>query len=165
MSRPSSDHSQSPTRTEPSHQQQHSPRPAVVSNAVILRLAQSLLLTSQMSSDETRPLISDDHNEPGEFDRKQEGPNVRTRGIVWGILTFIFLLGLVFVLFFSDRFADTLYPWVGQLPKDPQLAALRILDNAPVIVRKTLSLLTRIPHLTAEMCCLGWPYRSVHVVI
>jgi membrane dipeptidase len=55
------------------------------------------------------------------------------RTSVWGVLTVLFVLGLVLVFCFEDRFAE--WPWSGVLPKDPMLAAKRIMDIAPVIVR------------------------------
>ena len=61
--------------------------------------------------------------------------NPKVRNVVWGALTLIFVVALVlFVGFhgvFSNSFAEH---WLDVLPKDPTLAALAILDNAPVIV-------------------------------
>jgi membrane dipeptidase len=62
-------------------------------------------------------------------------PDAKTRGIVWGSLSFIFVAALVVLLFFQDLLRDSFYPWLGLLPGNTTLAALAILDNAPVIVR------------------------------
>lgn len=62
--------------------------------------------------------------------------DVKTRGIVWGTLTLLFVAALVLVLGFPNVIAESpLHPWLGLLPKDPMLAAMAILDNSPVIVR------------------------------
>ncbi|KAK7472978.1 hypothetical protein VKT23_001082 [Stygiomarasmius scandens] len=62
-------------------------------------------------------------------------PNLRTRSVVWGILTIITVAALVVLLFFNDSLPDMvkLSPLIGGKPKDPTLAALGILDRAPVI--------------------------------
>lgn len=60
--------------------------------------------------------------------------NPRVRGVVWGFLTLLFAAALVLLVGFEGLFGDTLSPWLGGLPKDPALAALAILDKAPVIV-------------------------------
>jgi membrane dipeptidase len=62
-------------------------------------------------------------------------PDVKTRGIVWGLLSIIFIAALVVLLCFQNLLQDSLYPWFGLLPGNATLAALAILDNAPVIVR------------------------------
>ncbi|RDB24780.1 hypothetical protein Hypma_007998 [Hypsizygus marmoreus] len=59
--------------------------------------------------------------------------NSKTRGIIWGALTLIFIVGLVLLLFFQHLLVDSFYSWLGVLPRDPVLAALVILDKAPVI--------------------------------
>ncbi|KAK0212580.1 renal dipeptidase family [Desarmillaria ectypa] len=41
---------------------------------------------------------------------------------------------LVVLLFFQDSLPDGFAPWLGTLPKDPLLAALKVLEKAPVIV-------------------------------
>jgi len=56
-----------------------------------------------------------------------------TRGIVWGALTVLFVTGLVLLVGFQHLLEDRFYPLFGLLPKDPMLAALAILDKAPVI--------------------------------
>ncbi|THV06703.1 hypothetical protein K435DRAFT_825800 [Dendrothele bispora CBS 962.96] len=61
--------------------------------------------------------------------------NPKTRSVVWSILTIITIAALVVLLFFSDSLPDKvkLSPLIGGNPKDPMLAALGILDKAPVI--------------------------------
>ncbi|KAJ6495642.1 renal dipeptidase family, partial [Mycena vitilis] len=59
----------------------------------------------------------------------------RTRATVWAVLTVWFAASLVVLLFFPDALPDAVAPLVGgcRLGKDPMRAALRLLDNAPVI--------------------------------
>ncbi|KAG7449584.1 uncharacterized protein BT62DRAFT_593859 [Guyanagaster necrorhizus] len=67
---------------------------------------------------------------------KQETPceaNPRTRGAVWSALTTLMVAALVVLFFFQDSLPDGIAPWLGALPKDPMLAALKILERAPVI--------------------------------
>ncbi len=74
---------------------------------------------------------------------KQETPceaDPRTRGAVWSALTALMVAALVVLLFFQDSLPDRFAPWLGTLPKDPLLAALKILETAPVIVSHTGSL-------------------------
>ncbi|KAF9467327.1 membrane dipeptidase-domain-containing protein [Collybia nuda] len=59
--------------------------------------------------------------------------NMKLRGIIWGVLTFLFVIALVAVLLFQRLLLNSFYPWLGLLPKDPTLAALAILNQAPVI--------------------------------
>ena len=66
--------------------------------------------------------------------------NQNVRRIVWGGLTFVFLAALVLLVGFQGIFGDSFAGWFGALPKDPMLAALAILDKAPVIVRDSLLL-------------------------
>lgn len=61
--------------------------------------------------------------------------NVKTRSIIWSTLTLVFIVILVPLVFFPQKISDSLYPWIGLLPRDPALAALAILDKAPIIVR------------------------------
>jgi membrane dipeptidase len=62
---------------------------------------------------------------------KEETRFVRTRAIVWGTLTALFVLGLVFVFYFQDQLAT--WSLSGNLPRNPDLAALKILATSPVI--------------------------------
>lgn len=81
---------------------------------------------------ESSPLLRD---EPYDENLEADKANVKTRSIVWGGLTFVFIAILVPLVFFPHKMFDFLYPWIGLLPRDPALAALAILDKAPVIVR------------------------------
>lgn len=65
-------------------------------------------------------------------------PDFKTRGIVWGVLSFVFVAALVVLLFFQHLLRDSFYPWLGLLPGNTTLAALAILNNAPIIVRFVL---------------------------
>ncbi|KAI6135833.1 membrane dipeptidase-domain-containing protein [Pisolithus thermaeus] len=56
---------------------------------------------------------------------------LRIRTIVWSLLGLLFIVGIVIVLVAPDHYGD--YGWPGALPKDPDLAARRLLDMAPVI--------------------------------
>jgi len=49
-------------------------------------------------------------------------------------MTLLFVVALVLLVGFEKVFGDTLAPYLGTLPSDPYLAALAILDKAPVIV-------------------------------
>ena len=66
--------------------------------------------------------------------------NPKVRGIVWGLLTLLFLVAVVLLVGFQGIFSDACAEWLGVLPKDPMLASLAILDKAPVIVRGFLFL-------------------------
>lgn len=61
------------------------------------------------------------------------------------MLTVLFVAALVVVMLFQHLLLNSFYPWLGLLPNDPMLAALAILDKAPVIVR----LYFTSPHLLA----------------
>ncbi len=52
------------------------------------------------------------------------------RAVVYTVLTVVFVVALASVLFLWDKITGV----VGHLPKDPEKAALYILNNAPVIV-------------------------------
>lgn len=80
---------------------------------------------------ETSPLL--DRQDTDELAPCKSNPKVR--GIVWGALTLLFLVVLVLLVGFQGIFGDPFAEWLGVLPKDPMLAALAILDKAPVIVR------------------------------
>lgn len=77
------------------------------------------------SDNEGTPLFSGLHHEPA---------NPKTRGIVWGLLTILFAATLVIILVFPQWLGQSFSPWMGLLPDDPALAALAILDRAPVLV-------------------------------
>lgn len=82
---------------------------------------------------ETAPLLPTDRQDADEIT-----PNPKVRGIVWGALTLLLLVALVLFVGFQEIFSDCFAGWLGVLPKDPMLAALAILDRAPVIVRASL---------------------------
>lgn len=74
--------------------------------------------------------------------RKTAGPsNPKVRSTIWALLTLLFVVALVLFVKFEKMFGDTLRPYLGTLPSDPYLAALAILDKAPVIVGFVLPLL------------------------
>ena len=71
----------------------------------------------------------------GDSERGQSGTGTsKARGVIWGVLTLLFLVATVLLVFFGKVFCDPFAPWLGTLPSDPNLAALAILDKAPVIV-------------------------------
>ena len=103
---------------------------------------------------ETAPLLGD--NVPN----LARGPNHETvadrvrraatvRAATYGVLTTIFVIALVCMLFLWERLSGV----VGGLPKDPHKAALIVLRSSPVIV----SNITRA--LTAEHHCLAPSHR------
>jgi hypothetical protein len=58
---------------------------------------------------------------------------LRTRSIVWGALLVLFVAGLAFVFTFEENLAD--WSWSGTLPRNPVLAAEKILAISPIFVR------------------------------
>lgn len=99
--------------------------------AGILVFARVLLSSSRMPSQngstESSPLLIDQNH-------VDDKAYTRTRGVVWGVLTLLFVGCLVPLLLFQNLLLDSFYPWLGLLPRDPMLAALAILDRAPIIV-------------------------------
>lgn len=85
---------------------------------------------------ETAPLLATNRQDADELIPCESNPKVR--GIVWGALTSLLLVALVLLVGFQGIFSDSFAEWLGVLPKDPMLAALAILDKAPVIVRGSL---------------------------
>lgn len=85
---------------------------------------------------ETAPLLPTDRQDADEFTPCESNPKVR--GVVWGALTSLLLVALVLLVGFQGIFGDSFAGWLGVLPKDSMLAALAILDKAPVIVRGSL---------------------------
>ncbi|KAJ3772979.1 membrane dipeptidase-domain-containing protein [Lentinula raphanica] len=61
--------------------------------------------------------------------------NITVRSVIWGILTTLTVAALVLLLFFQDSLPDNVktLPWVGGEPKDSMIAALGILEKAPII--------------------------------
>lgn len=85
---------------------------------------------------ETAPLLATDRPDANELTPCESNPKVR--GIVWGALTSFVLVALVLLVGFQGIFGDSFAEWLGVLPKDPMLAALAVLDKAPVIVRGSI---------------------------
>ncbi len=86
---------------------------------------------------ETAPLLGEgipNLARTGNFERETAAQRVRrvatARGIVSAVLTTVFVVALVSVLFFWEKVSGV----VGRLPKDPHKAAHYILHSAPVIV-------------------------------
>ncbi|KAI6121311.1 membrane dipeptidase-domain-containing protein [Pisolithus sp. B1] len=91
-------------------------------------------------SGEAEPLIHGNSSEQRNYahdDEEHEAAQqqllraLRIRTIVWSLLGLLFIVGIVIVLVGPDHYGD--YGWPGALPKDPDLAARRLLDMAPVI--------------------------------
>jgi len=80
---------------------------------------------------ETAPLLPGDRRDADEPTPCKSNPKVR--GTIWGVLTLLFLVAVVLLVGFQGIFGDAFAEWLGVLPKDPTLAALAILDKAPVI--------------------------------
>ena len=90
--------------------------------------------------DETAPLLADADNVPNlaranghsdadaTVERARRRANVRA--IVYSALTAIFVIALVTIIFAWDKVSNR----VGDLPSDPDEAALVIMDASPVIV-------------------------------
>ena len=97
-------------------------------------LSSPTMSTNRLS--ETAPLLPTDRQDTDELTPCESNPKVR--GIVWGALTSLLLVALVLLVGFRGIFGDSFAEWLGVLPKDPMLAALAILDKAPVIVRGSL---------------------------
>jgi membrane dipeptidase len=80
-------------------------------------------------SSEREPLISSVEDETVQRDSR----TLRNRALVWSVLVvvviFVAVVALVDPSFVSDIGLS------GKLPRDPKLAAQRVLDIAPVIVR------------------------------
>jgi hypothetical protein len=59
------------------------------------------------------------------------------RKSVWGGLIALFIVGLVCMAFFQEKLAGLPWfsRWVDALPRDPDLAALRVLESSPILVR------------------------------
>ncbi|EGN99588.1 hypothetical protein SERLA73DRAFT_88074 [Serpula lacrymans var. lacrymans S7.3] len=86
---------------------------------------------------ETDPLIQNgSQRNYAHDDDEHEAYKTRSRALivratVWSVLILLFVAGLVLVFAFSDFLSH--FPWSGGLPKDPELAARRIMRSAPVI--------------------------------
>jgi len=84
-------------------------------------------------NNEASPLLGShgDSGQPGSQGEVHNG--LRARRIVWTTLTVLVLASLVFLVGFVHLLSDKIAPWIGLLPKNPDKAALVILEQAPVI--------------------------------
>ncbi|KAF7298126.1 Dipeptidase [Mycena chlorophos] len=104
----------------------------VARQQAILGLGKSYVSTQNLPNaatpNETTTLLP-----PAEAPEEEEIHYTRTRGIVWSVLTALFAVSVVILVWFPQVVPDALAPLVGRLPKDPLKAAVQILDRAPVI--------------------------------
>lgn len=77
---------------------------------------------------ETEPLIPNDETV------QRHSRTLRNRAVVWSVLT-AFLIAVGVVALVDPNFVSDIGLSSGKLPRDPKLAAQRVLDIAPVIVR------------------------------
>lgn len=87
---------------------------------------------------EHSPLLANDGNQEHTDVQTTLKSDPKVRAVVWGSLTVLFVVAIILLVGFEDLFGDAFAPWLGKLPKDPHLAALAILDKAPVIVSGTV---------------------------
>ncbi|KAI0780904.1 membrane dipeptidase-domain-containing protein [Trametes elegans] len=85
---------------------------------------------------ETAPLLGEgvpnlarDPNFTRETERDRVQRATTVRAIAYGVLTTVFIVALVLLLFLWDKISGV----VGRLPKDPHKAALVVLQSSPVI--------------------------------
>ena len=64
---------------------------------------------------------------------QQRSRLVHIRSVVWAALGVLFVVGVILALVDPGHLRDN--GWTGKLPRDPNLAARRLLDSAPIIVR------------------------------
>ena len=94
-----------------------------------------LLFISMPENGETAPLLAEGVPNLARTGAV-ESPSERVRrlatvrGVIYTVLTIVFVIALVTVLFVWDKVTGV----VGRLPKDPEKAALYIMNSAPVIV-------------------------------
>ena len=95
-------------------------------------------------SSENEPLIRSEesgqhnsaHGDAESLAAQQESRTLHVRSVVWTTLGVIFIVGVILALVDPGHLRDN--GWTGMLPRDPDLAAQRLLDSAPVIVRSRL---------------------------
>ncbi|KAH7888424.1 membrane dipeptidase-domain-containing protein [Phlebopus sp. FC_14] len=112
--------------------------PASIGHHTSQHSAQPSSLTTTMSG-ETAPLLQTESSEQRNYahdDSEFEAAQRRSRGIlirsiVWSILGIFFVVGVVLALIDPGHLRDR--GWSGKLPRNPDLAAQRLLDIAPVI--------------------------------
>lgn len=129
------------------------------------------MATTNTRPSETAPLLGAQGN-GHDIEQQQNSScdaNPKKRGVVWGLLTLLFAAALILMLGFEDKVADTFGPWLGLLPHDPALAALYILDNAPIIVSFVFILVSCCDVRVFSDCCgallecyTGRTYRCVY---
>lgn len=86
-------------------------------------------------NEETEPLIQDRdyaHDNTEQEAARQQTQAICIRAVVWFLLVIIFIVGVIIILVGPDHYGDI---GPGTLPRDPDAAARRLLDMAPVIVR------------------------------
>lgn len=91
-------------------------------------------------STENEPLLRSEESgqrnyahDDAEFAAAQQGSRpLHIRSIVWAALGVVFVVGVILALVDPNHLRD--HGWSGKLPRDPILAARRLLDSAPVIV-------------------------------
>lgn len=82
---------------------------------------------------ETSPLLPSSNS--GTNTNRESDDHVersKAHAVVGASLTALFVIMLTLMLVFDLH--DSIGPWFGAIPKDPSLAALVILQNAPIIV-------------------------------
>ncbi|KAL4074348.1 membrane dipeptidase-domain-containing protein [Scleroderma yunnanense] len=87
-------------------------------------------------SEETEPLISSQqrnyaHDDAEHEAAQQQSRAIRIRAIIWSLLTLVFIVSVIVILFGPDHYGHV--DWPGALPRDPDQAARKLLDMAPVI--------------------------------
>lgn len=73
------------------------------------------------------------HGDAGFTAAQQGSRSLHIRSVVWAALGTVFVIAVVLVLVDPGHLRDK--GWSGKLPRDPNLAAQRLLNSAPVIVR------------------------------
>ena len=103
------------------------------------------LLTPPTMSSENDPLLRSEESGQRNYARddaefavaQQRSRTAHVRSVVWAALGVVFVVGIILALVDPVHLRD--YGWSGKLPRDPVIAAQRLLDSAPVIVRACCS--------------------------
>ena len=120
-------------------------------------------------STEHEPLLSSEESgqrnyarDDAEFaDAQHRTRTLHIRSVVWTALGIVFVVGVVLALFDPGHLGDK--GWTGKLPKDANLAARRLLDSAPIIVRIRLFSFCCAADVTHRMVILvGCIFHSIH---
>ncbi|KAG6334054.1 hypothetical protein ID866_5042 [Astraeus odoratus] len=101
-------------------------------------------------SGETEPLIQGNPSEQRNYAHddvendaaQQQSRAIRIRTIIWSILGLVFIVGIITVLVGPEHYDSG---WPGTLPKDPDLAAQKLLAMAPVIKRFVTHIYSDLP--------------------